>query len=190
MNALEIAGFVTGAFSVWLAVRQNPWNWPFGVANAVCFLVLFWQARLYGDMALQVLFIAICLLGWHRWLFGGEGHSRLRVSHITSRAAIVYALLGVSATAVFTPYLRSVGDASPLLDALTTVLSVEAQYLMTRKVIEHWWVWIAADVVYIWLYASRGLYLTSLLYVMFLAMCIVGLRDWLRDSAVHQAAAA
>jgi nicotinamide mononucleotide transporter len=190
MNALEIAGFVTGALSVWLAVRQNPWNWPFGVANAVCFLVLFWQARLYGDMALQVLFIAICLLGWYRWLFGGEGHSRLRVSHITPRAAIVYAFLGVSATAAFTPYLRSVGDASPLLDALTTVLSVEAQYLMTRKVIEHWWVWIAADVVYIWLYASRGLYLTSLLYVVFLAMCVVGLRDWLRDSAVQQAAAA
>jgi nicotinamide mononucleotide transporter len=189
MNALEIAGFVTGALSVWLAVRQNPWNWPFGVANAVCFFILFWRARLYGDMALQVLFAAICLLGWYRWLFGGTGHSRLRVSHISTREAITYACLGVSATAVFTPYLRSVGDASPLLDALTTVLSVEAQYLMTRKVIEHWWVWIAADIVYIWLYASRGLYLTSLLYVVFLGMCVLGLRDWLRDSAAQQATA-
>ena len=101
-----------------------------------------------------------------------------------------YACLGVAATAVFTPYLRSVGDASPLLDALTTVLSVEAQYLMTRKVIEHWWVWMAADVIYIWLYASRHLYLTSLLYVVFFAMCVVGLRDWLRDSAAQPAAAA
>jgi nicotinamide mononucleotide transporter len=190
MNALEIAGFVTGALSVWLAVRQNPWNWPFGVANAVCFLVLFWQARLYGDMALQVLFIAICLLGWYRWLFGGAGHSRLRVSHISTRAAIGYACLGVSATAVFTPYLRSVGDASPLLDALTTVLSVEAQYLMTRKVIEHWLVWMAADVIYIWLYAERGLYLTSVLYVVFFAMCVAGWREWLRDISRQRAAAA
>jgi nicotinamide mononucleotide transporter len=190
MNLLEIAGFVTGALSVWLAVRQNPWNWPFGVANAVCFLVLFWEARLYGDMALQVLFIAICLLGWYRWLFGGEGHSRLRVTHIGARDAIVYTCVGVAATAAFTPYLRSVGDASPLLDALTTVLSVEAQYLMTRKVIEHWWVWMAADIIYIHLYASRNLYLTSLLYVVFFAMCAVGLRDWLRDSAAQQAAAA
>ena len=88
MNPIEIAGFVTGALSVWLAVRQSPWNWPFGVANAVFFLILFWRARLYGDMALQVLFIAICLLGWYRWLFGGAGQSRLRVTRITMVGAL------------------------------------------------------------------------------------------------------
>src|SRR5262245_42711916 len=103
MNGLEIAGFITGALSVWLAVRQNPWNWPMGVANAVFFLILFWQARLYGDMALQVLFIAICLLGWYRWLFGGAGHSRLRVTRITTGGAIAYACVGAIATAAFTP---------------------------------------------------------------------------------------
>ena len=190
MNPIEIAGFVTGALAVWLAVRQNPWNWPAGVANAVCFLILFWEARLYGDMALQVLFMAICLLGWYRWLFGGAGNSPLRVTRITTKGALAYAVAGVAATAVFTPYLRSVGDASPLLDALTTVLSVEAQYLMTRKVIEHWLIWMAADVIYIWLYAERGLYLTSLLYVAFFAMCVVGWRDWKADSAAQPAAAA
>jgi nicotinamide mononucleotide transporter len=190
MNLLEIAGFVTGALAVWLAVGQNPWNWPFGVANAVCFFLLFLQARLYGDMALQVLFMAICLLGWYRWLFGGEGHSRLSVTRITTGGAVAYTVAGVVATVAFTPYLRSVGDASPLLDALTTVLSVEAQYLMTRKVIEHWLIWMAADVVYIWLYAERGLYLTSLLYVVFFAMCVAGWRDWQRDIGQHQAAAA
>jgi nicotinamide mononucleotide transporter len=187
---LEIAGFATGALSVWLAVRQNPWNWPVGVANALCFFALFLRARLYGDMALQVLFMAICLLGWYRWLFGGEGHSRLGVTRITTTNAVGYAALGVAATAVFTPYLRSIGDASPLLDALTTVLSVEAQYLMTRKVIEHWLVWMAADVIYIWLYAERGLYLTSLLYVLFFAMCVAGWRDWWRDMSQRPAAAA
>lgn len=190
LNPIEIAGFVTGALAVWLAVRQSPWNWPAGVANAVFFLILFWQSRLYGDMALQVLFMAICLLGWYRWLFGGAGHSRLRVTRITTKGALAYTAAGVVATAVFTPYLRSIGDASPLLDALTTVLSVEAQYLMTRKVIEHWLIWMAADVIYIWLYAERGLYLTSLLYVAFFAMCLVGWRDWSADTAAQPAAAA
>jgi nicotinamide mononucleotide transporter len=187
---LESAGFVTGALSVWLAVRQNPWNWPFGVANAVCLFLVFLRARLYGDMALQVLFLAMCLLGWYRWLFGGEGHSRLRVTRITTSGALIYTATGVVATAIFTPYLRSVNDASPLLDALTTVLSVEAQYLMTRKVIEHWLVWMAADVIYIWLYAERGLYQTSVLYIVFLAMCVAGWRDWRRDMSAQRAAAA
>jgi nicotinamide mononucleotide transporter len=190
MNPLEIAGFVTGAMAVWLAVRQNPWNWPFGVANAVFLFFLFLQARLYGDMALQILFMAICLLGWYRWLYGGEGHSRLSVTRITPASALAYTVVGVAATAVFTPYLRSVGDASPLLDAVTTVMSVEAQYLMTRKVIEHWLVWMAADVIYIWLYAERGLYVTSLLYVIFFAMCVAGWREWLRDVSPQPSAAA
>ena len=118
-------------------------------------LLLFLRARLYGDMALQVLFMAICLLGWYRWLFGGEGHSRLGVTRITTdRGASRTRRRGSPPPRRSRPYLRSVGDASPLLDALTTVLSVEAQYLMTRKVIEHWLVWMAADVIYIWLYAS------------------------------------
>jgi nicotinamide mononucleotide transporter len=190
VNPIEIPGFVTGAASVWLAVRQNPWNWPFGVANAIFFGVLFWQERLYGDMALQVLFFSICLLGWYRWLYGGEGHSTLHVSRITPIAALGYAVGGVVATAIFTPYLRSVGDASPLLDALTTVLSVEAQYLMTRKVMEHWLVWMVADVIYIWLYVERGLYVTGVLYVIFFAMCVAGWREWQRDHAARVAAAA
>ena len=190
MNPIEIAGFVTGALSVWLAVRQSPWNWPIGVANAVSFLILFWQARLYGDMALQVLFIAICFVGWYRWLYGGEGRSTLHVSRITVRSALFYAVAGAAATALFTPYLRSVGDAAPFRDALTTVLSVEAQYLMTRKVIEHWLLWMIADVVYVWVYAERGLYLTSLLYIIFFAMCVAGWFEWLRDRSVQAAATA
>src|SRR4029453_18671489 len=119
-----------------------------------------------------------------------EGHSRLGVSRISSTGAVAYTAAGVAATAVFAPYLRSGGGASPLLDALTTVLSVEAQYLMTRKVIEHWLVWMAADVIYIWLYAERGLYLTTLLYVVFFACGVAGMRDWGRDIAAQPAAAA
>jgi nicotinamide mononucleotide transporter len=180
MSAVEIAGFVTGALAVWLAVKQSPWTWPVGIANAIFFFVLFWRARLYGDMALQLLFFALCVLGWYRWLFGGAGHTELHVSRLSARGAIGYTTAGIIATAAFAPYLRSVGDAAPGLDALTTVMSVEAQYLMTKKIFEHWYVWIAADVLYVWLYAGRQLYLTSVLYVIFLIMCVVGLAEWRR----------
>lgn len=181
MSAVEIAGFLTGALAVWLAVKQSPWTWPVGMANAVFFFVLFWRARLYGDMTLQLLFFALCVLGSYRWLFGGAGHTELPVSRIRRRGAIVYTTAGAVATAALAPYLRSIGDASPWLDALTTVMSVEAQYLMTKKIFEHWYIWIAADLVYVWLYTERQLYLTGVLYVIFLAMCVAGLAEWRRS---------
>jgi nicotinamide mononucleotide transporter len=190
MTAVEIAGFVSGALSVWLAVKQHPWTWPLGIANAVFFFLLFWRARLYGDMALQLLFLTICAIGWYRWLFGGIGHTPLTVSRLTPRGAIAYAAAGAIATAAFAPYLRSVGDASPWLDALTTVMSVEAQYLMTKKIFENWYVWIAADVIYIWLYAERQLYLTSVLYTIFLVMCVAGLAEWRRSLQAREPVAA
>lgn len=187
---VEIAGFLTGALAVWLAVKQNPWTWPAGIANAVFFFVLFWRARLYGDMALQLLFLGLCVLGWYRWLFGGAGHGQLPVSRLTPRSAIMYTTAGVIATAALGPYLRSLGDASPWLDAVTTVMSVEAQYLMTKKIFEHWYVWIAADVVYMWLYVERQLYLTGVLYLLFLVMCLAGLAEWRRSLHAGAAVAA
>jgi nicotinamide mononucleotide transporter len=177
---VEILGFITGAASVWLAVRENVWNWPFAVGNAVFFFVLFFQNRLYGDMALQVVFFGLAILGWYRWLRGGEHHTALHVSRINARLAIGMALTTVVATAVMTVYLRRINDAAPFLDALTTVLSLVGQYLLTRKIIENWHVWIAADVLYIYLYIARGLYLTSVLYVIFLVMCIAGVVQWQR----------
>ncbi len=189
MSWVEIFGFVTGAASVWLAVKENVWNWPFAVANAVFFFILFLEHRLYGDMGLQVIFFGLAVLGWYRWLRGGEHHSPLRVSHLTPRQAIASFLVTVIATAAMTEYLRRVNDAAPFLDALTTVLSLVGQYWLTKKVIENWYIWIAADVLYIGLYIQRGLYLTTVLYVIFLLMCVAGAAQWQRTLRLARAGA-
>lgn len=181
MSWTEIFGFVTGALSVWLAVKENVWNWPIAAANAVFFFVLFLEHRLYGDMGLQVVFFGLAVLGWYRWLRGGENHTELSVSNISARLAIVLAVFTIVATALMAEYLRRINDAAPVLDALTTVLSLVGQYLMTKKVIENWYVWIFADVLYIYLYIQRGLILTSVLYVIFLLMCIAGALQWQRS---------
>jgi nicotinamide mononucleotide transporter len=177
----EIFGFVTGALSVWLAVKENVWNWPIAAANAVFFFVLFLEHRLYGDMGLQVIFFGLAVLGWYRWLRGGENHTELAVSNISGRQAIFFSIVTIVATALLTVYLRRINDAAPFLDAFTTVLSLVGQYLMTKKVIENWYVWILADVLYIYLYIHRGLLLTSVLYVIFLLMCIAGALQWQRS---------
>lgn len=178
LGMVEILGFVTGGIGVWLTVRQNIWNWPLGIANSAIFVALFLGARLFADMALQIIYIILGSLGWYWWLRGGPERGVLRVSRATLTTLLVVAALVAVATAGLTVFLRSVGDAAPFLDALTTALSLAAQYLLTRKLIENWYVWIAADIIYIGLYASRGLHLTALLYAVFLGLCLLGLRGW------------
>ncbi len=180
MSQLEIWGFITGAVSVWLAVKENVWNWPAAFANAVVFFLLFYHARLYADMGLQIIFGGIAVLGWYRWLYGGTGHTELPISHVSRRDAIVLSVLAVVSTIALALYLRRINDAAPFPDAFTTVLSLVGQYLLTKKVIENWHVWIVADVLYIFMYIRRELFLTSVLYVIFLLMCIAGLVEWRR----------
>jgi len=175
---VEVAGFLSGALCVWLLVKQNIWNWPIGIVNAFMYIVVFYQAKLYADMSLQVVYVILGFLGWYWWLRGGQDKTELHVQRTTKKHALVLLVIGIVATFVMYSYLVKIGDSAPFLDALTTVMSLVAQYMLTRKLIENWAIWIAADVIYIGLYASRGLYLTSALYAVFLSLCIAGAIEW------------
>jgi len=177
----EVFGFITGAVCVLLTVEQNIWNFPIGIANNVVFIILFLSTRLYGDMTLQFIYIALALHGWYEWLWGGANRTNLQVSRTPWWEWGWLALAGAGATAGMTIYLARIHDAAPFLDALTTVLSLVAQYLLNRKRLENWLVWITADVIYVGLYAYKELYLTSVLYALFIVMCIAGIVSWVRD---------
>ena len=181
IGVTEVLGFVTGAASVWLVVRQSIWTWPVGIANNLFFIVLFWESRLYADMALQGVYIVLSVLGCYWWLRGGANRTALLVSRASRPLLVALAGLSVVATLAMREFLVSINDAAPSLDALTTVLSLVAQFLLTRKHVENWYVWITADVLYIYLYLSRELYLTAVLYAIFLGMCLAGLRYWHRS---------
>jgi len=181
MSATEILGFVTGAASVWLAVRENVWNWPIGIANSAFFLVLFWASHLYANALLQILYIALGLYGWWNWLRGGTGHTALSVRRVRRVEAVV--LFGATvATAVALKFTLDefTDNSAPLWDGLTVALSLTATYMLTVKVLESWWIWIVTDLIYIPLCAATHLYLTSVVYGLFLTMCIVGLVKWTR----------
>jgi len=181
ITPIEWLGFLTGGACVWLVVRENLWNWPLGLANSAFFFVLFFRSRLYADMTLQMMFFALNAYGWWNWRYGGSQHSVLPISN-TRRAEWAGLAIAIPVvTLAMRQLLIRVNDAAPLLDAFTTALSVSAQYLQTRKRLEHWWIWILADLVYIPLYVSRKLPLTAILYGIFLLMCIIGLRDWRRN---------
>ena len=183
LGLTEVLGFVTGGWCVWLLVEENIWNWPIGIANNAFYVVVFWRARLFADMSLQVVYIVLSIIGWYLWLHGGTGHGRLRVQRTRWREGLAIGAAVALMTVAGTAFLRTVRDSAPFLDALTTAISLAAQYMLTRKLIENWHLWIAVDVVYIGLYASRSLPLTAVLYAVFLTMCVVGLREWRRSEA-------
>ena len=181
MTWTEVAGFVTGAVCVWLVVRQNVWNFPVGIANNVFFIVLFTQAGLYADAGLQVVYIGLAALGWYWWLHGGPARSELVVRR-TPRAAWPWLVAGLlAATAVLTWVLTTWTDSTVAVpDSSTTAMSLTAQLMLNRKWIGSWGVWISVDVLYVGLYAYKGLYLTAVLYLLFIALCVQGWREWRR----------
>ncbi len=183
----EALGFVTGAACVYLVVQQSIWNFPLGLANNLFFLVLFGQARLFGDAGLQIVYIVLGIHGWYQWLHGGEHRMALRIRHVSVQLSLVLAGLIPVATWGLVLVLRQVSGAAPVPDAFTTVLSLAAQYLLNRKLLENWLVWIVADVLYIYLYITRGLHLTAVLYGVFLCLCIAGYVSWRRTLRATEA---
>jgi nicotinamide mononucleotide transporter len=179
MNWVEVLGFVTGAVSVAFAVRESAWNWPVGIANNVFFFVLFWNAKLYADALLQVVYVIISIYGWWNWLRGGVGHSKLPITKTRPRTALLLFLVTALSTGVMAFVLHRFTDSqAPFGDGVTTALSLTAQYMLSRKLLENWWVWMTADVIYVFLYCYKALYLTGVLYVLFFVMCIVGYTGW------------
>lgn len=179
MNWTEVAGFATGALCVWLVVIRNVWNFPVGIANNIFFAVLFVQAGIYADAALQIVYIALAGIGWYWWLRGGAQRTGVVISQSSPLALAACAGAVAIITAAIQFGLHRWTDSTVAgWDALTTALSMVAQFMLSRKWIAHWYFWIVADIVYIPLYIHKGLWLTALLYAIFLIMCVIGLQQW------------
>lgn len=172
----ELFGFVTGIACVALAVAQRIETFPVGIANNVFFVVLFADARLYADAGLQIVYIALGVMGW--WVWATRARSPLAVTRAGPRLVLATTLGVGAATLVLVPVLRAAHGAAPGWDALTTSMSLGAQLLLNLKRLETWYVWIAVDVIYVPLYFSRDLNLTALVYIVFLLLCLQGLRQW------------
>lgn len=162
-----------------LAIRENPWCWPVGIGNAVLFLVVNVQARIYSNAGLQAVYVAVSLYGWYEWLHGGKDHGRLAVSRVPARWLALLAVSAALASVALGLFLKQRTDAAlPFPDAATTAFSLAAQWMATRKWLENWLVWIAVDAAYVPMYASQGRYLMAGLYAAFLVLAALGFREW------------
>ncbi len=181
-SGTELLGFITGVLNVYLVTRENIWSWPLGVANAVFYMVVFSRAGLYSDTGLQLFYFVLSLYGWWHWLRGAPQESTLLVTRTSARLATILAAVALLLwLAVFSITSRIPGSKLPLLDAALAVGSLIAQWMMTRKLLENWTLWIVLDVAYVGVFLVRGLRLTALLYAVFLLLAIFGHFEWKRS---------
>lgn len=187
----EGAAFLFGIVAVYLTVRENVWCWPTGLVNVGLSILVFWQAQLYADMGLQVVYVLLCFYGWYEWLHGGPGRGVLAVTRTPRPALAALAALGLTGAGLLGLALARLTDASlPFWDSSTTAFSLLAQYMQTRKWLENWIVWIAVDLVYLGIYTYKALYLMTGLYAVFLVLAVLGHRDWNRSLGASAAGAA
>ena len=182
MQALQWVAALTGAVSVYLSTRENIWSWPTAIVNVTLSAVLFYASGLYSDAGLNVVYLALSIYGWYEWLHGGPRHTRLHVSKASRRVWIlsaVVALVGWMVLARLTSMLP--GVSLPYLDSGLATLSLVAQWMMTRKILENWILWIIVDVAYVPMYIHKELYPTAALYTLFLVLAVMGLVQWRRS---------
>lgn len=176
---IESTATIFGLLCVWFTIRQNIWCWPTGLVQVFLYIFVFYDAKLYSDLILHIMYVAMQVYGWHHWLRGGAEHEELEV---TGQPVIHTALWTVSAivgAGIWGHVMASFTDAAvPYLDAFVVVTSLIAQWLMARKKIESWFFWIAVDVVAIGVYFYKALYMTTGLYSVFLFLAISGYFAW------------
>ncbi|CAK0776547.1 nicotinamide mononucleotide transporter [uncultured Gammaproteobacteria bacterium] len=185
MTGIEAAAAALGVVSVWLTIRQHLACWPTGIVMVALYAWVFFDARLYADAGLQVVFLGMQVYGWVHWRSGDAGGAGgvLPVVRLGRNQAVVWFAVLVLGTLALGTATAAAGAALPFVDAFQTVLSLIAQYLMARKVLDSWLMWIVVDVVSIGMYLSKDLMITAALYALFLGLAVAGLRAWRRSLA-------
>ncbi|MBI2768792.1 MAG: nicotinamide mononucleotide transporter [Burkholderiales bacterium] len=179
---LEIAAVVIALAMVGCNIREIHWGWPLAIVSSLMYLAIFWRTKLYGDASLQVFFAVVALWGWLQWLRGVRADgSALKVARLSRRGLATTVGACVLLWPVTGWFLKTYTDTDvPWWDAFPTATSLVGQFLLGRKFIENWAVWIVVNVVSVGLFAYKGLWLTVGLYAVFIALSFVGWRQWQR----------
>ncbi|MBY0523289.1 MAG: nicotinamide riboside transporter PnuC [Gemmataceae bacterium] len=182
MSVLELVAALFGVVSVGLTVKQSVWGWPVGVVMVALYAVIFWRERLYADSGLQVVYFVLQIYGWYQWLHGGSAHDRLPVSRASGGLMLLLMLLGaVGSAGLGTALARWTNQDMPYLDSTIAAFSLVAQWMLARKLLQNWLLWIGVDLLAVGVYAAKGLYPTVVLYAIFLFLAAAGYVEWQRS---------
>lgn len=186
MDPVELAGFVLSLAMVYCNIKEIHWGWPMAILSSALYGLVFWNSQLYGEASLQVMFILGAFWGWHQWRKGTQSNnpemqkaSALQISQLSRVELKQTAAATLLAWPVLAYFLKSYTDSDVAIwDALVTSLSLLGQYLLAKKKIENWWVWLVVNIITVGLMLMKSLWLTALLYVLFAILSYIGLKAW------------
>jgi nicotinamide mononucleotide transporter len=180
-NYIEVLGATLGIAYIIFSIRQSIFTWPAGLATSLLYIIVFFQSKFYADMGLQFYYVFISIYGWHLWLKGNpENKSQaLPVKRIT-RVQVIYAsVFSLLIFGLILIILKSYTDSPvPIMDSATTALSIVATYMLARKILEHWIIWIVVDLTSAGLYIYKDLWPTVILFLVYTSMAYIGYREW------------
>jgi len=183
----EVIASVCGLAMVGFNMRVNPIAWPLAIVSSLLYLLVFWNSKLYGEGSLQIVFIVLAAWGWWQWLRGrGDNGAELRVRPIGPLGRTLSLLaLALGWPAIAWILIHYSDSTVPWWDAFPTAASLIGQWLLGRKHLENWPVWVVVNVVSVALFAYKGLWLTTVLYVVFVGLSFAGWRSWSRLAAAR-----
>lgn len=175
---LEWIGTITGFLCVYLAAKQHILNWPISVISVLTYAYIFYHSKLYGDAVLQLYFLSTAIYGWYYWSKKIREDDKPIVSFTNLEMLFTLIIIAIL-TVLLGTFLKKMTDSDvPYADGFCTAVSFVAQFLMTRKVLQNWLLWIFVDICYIPLYFHKGLLLTAILYFVFAIIAWTGYKDW------------
>lgn len=186
-NLLETSGVITGTLCVYLAAKNKILSWPFAIVSVIIYIFIFWEAKLYADMGLQVYFLIMNFYGWYFWS-SSDDSPKTPVSSITRKEAILSLISIIVFTAGIGFFLYERTDASfPFIDSFCTACSLVAQIFLARKVMENWLIWIFVDVIYVGVYIVKDLHLTAGMYTLYIYIAAMGYWEWRKEYQLRKA---
>lgn len=180
---MELIASLAGLLNVYLAARDSIWNWFFGIITVSLYFIIFFQVKLYADMSLQAIFFCLQFYGLYQWLYGGKEKTELWVTKASYSILIKASLASLGLFVFFVFILTHFTDSTTYYtDAFITSLSLVAQWMLSKRWLENWCLWIIVDIVSIAMYFNKHLFLTSGLYAVFLVIAALGYWHWYKKS--------
>jgi nicotinamide mononucleotide transporter len=183
-HGLEIFGFVTSIAGVWLTAKEKTINWPIGIIASAVYIYIFYKSAIYGDAALQIVYVIIGFYGWYEWVYGRREQAPLHITRSPKNILLILLIASLAGWLILGKSLTYTNTNVPFWDAFNTVLSLVGTWMMAKKFIENWLVWIVVDISYVVQYFYKDLNITAVLYFIFILLAIYGYFQWRKQLKV------